>query len=60
MSLYQLYFASGEQSLDVRHFVIQEAVSSLFHVTVMARSRPEHRPRVAGRASPRASAWRAR
>jgi type VI secretion system secreted protein VgrG len=37
MSL-QLFFASGESSLSVRRFVIQEAVSSLFSVSVWARS----------------------
>lgn len=37
MSL-ELHFASGERSLSVRRFVIHEAVSSLFSVTVWALS----------------------
>jgi type VI secretion system secreted protein VgrG len=37
MSL-RLLFESGESSLDVRRFVVQEAVSSLFRVTVWAHS----------------------
>ena len=39
MPLLQLSFASGEDSLSVRRFVIHEAVSSLFSVSVWARSR---------------------
>jgi type VI secretion system secreted protein VgrG len=38
MPILELSFASGETSLSVRHFSVQEAVSSLFSVNVMARS----------------------
>ncbi len=38
MSLLQLSFACGEDSLSVRRFAVQEAVSSLFVVEVRARS----------------------
>ncbi|MDI1451242.1 type VI secretion system tip protein TssI/VgrG [Polyangium sp. 6x1] len=38
MPILELSFACGETSLSVRHFAVQEAVSSLFTVSVMARS----------------------
>jgi type VI secretion system secreted protein VgrG len=38
MSTLELTFASGESSLSVRRFAIEEAVSSLFSVSVWARS----------------------
>ncbi|MCC6553513.1 MAG: type VI secretion system tip protein VgrG [Polyangiaceae bacterium] len=38
MPLLELSFASGERSLSVRRFVVNEAVSSLFEVSVWARS----------------------
>ncbi|MRG96740.1 type VI secretion system Vgr family protein [Polyangium spumosum] len=38
MPILELSFACGETSLSVRHFSVQEAVSSLFTVSVMARS----------------------
>ena len=38
MSILELSFASGEDSLSVRRFAVQEAVSSLFTVSVWARS----------------------
>ena len=34
MPLLQLSFGSGESSLSVRRFVVHEAASSLFRVTV--------------------------
>ena len=41
MSVFNLTFASAESSLSVRRFSAHEAVSSLFHVSVWARS-PNH------------------
>ena len=38
MSLFELTFASGETSLSVRRFSVHEAVSSLFQISVWARS----------------------
>ncbi len=38
MAILELSFASGEDSLSVRRFSVQEAVSSLFTVSVSARS----------------------
>ena len=38
MPLLDLSFASGERSLSVRRFVVHEAISSLFSVSVWARS----------------------
>ncbi|UQA58625.1 type VI secretion system Vgr family protein [Polyangium aurulentum] len=38
MPILELSFASGETSLSVRHFAVHEAVSSLFMVSVVARS----------------------
>ncbi|KYF94236.1 type IV secretion protein Rhs [Sorangium cellulosum] len=41
MPLLELSFEDGESSLSVRRFAIQEAISSLFTVSVWARSRNE-------------------
>ena len=41
MPLLALSFASGEESLSVRRFVVHEAVSTLFQVSVWAASRNE-------------------
>ena len=38
MSILELFFSSGEDSLSVRRFSVHEAVSSLFTVSVWARS----------------------
>jgi len=38
MSLFELSFASGEESLSVRHVVVREAASELFTITVRALS----------------------
>ena len=38
MPILELSFAGGETSLSVRHFAVHEAVSSLFMVSVVARS----------------------
>jgi type VI secretion system secreted protein VgrG len=38
MPILELSFAGGETSLSVRHFAVHEAVSSLFMVSVLARS----------------------
>ncbi len=38
MSHLELSFASKEDSLSVRHFAVREAISSLFEVTILARS----------------------
>lgn len=38
MSALELVFASGESSLSVRHFAVNEALSSLFEAKVIARS----------------------
>jgi type VI secretion system secreted protein VgrG len=38
MSLLELSFASGESSLSVRRIVVQEGISTLFEISVMARS----------------------
>jgi type VI secretion system secreted protein VgrG len=38
MPILELSFASKEDSLSVRHFVVREEISGLFEVTVMARS----------------------
>lgn len=38
MALLELSFASGETSLSVRRFSVHEAISSLFTVSVWARS----------------------
>ena len=38
MPLLELSFASGEDSLSVRHFAVREEISSLFEVDVLARS----------------------
>ena len=37
MSILELSFSSGEDSLSVRRFSVQEAVSSLFTISVWAR-----------------------
>ncbi|MBK9263168.1 MAG: type VI secretion system tip protein VgrG [Polyangiaceae bacterium] len=38
MPLLELSFASGEDSLSVRHFAIREEISTLFEVDILARS----------------------
>ncbi len=38
MAQLELHFASGESSLSVRHFVVEEGISRLFEVQIVARS----------------------
>src|SRR5690242_11615144 len=38
MSILELTFASKEDSLSVRHFIVREEISGLFEVTILARS----------------------